>query len=84
MSTKFSRRQFLKLAGTSAAGLAVAACASTPAPAPKATEAPSNQPAQGAAKTVRILLDSWAMGEMPFDTFAREFNESHPDVNIQL
>jgi hypothetical protein len=84
MSTKFSRRQFLKLAGTSAAGLAVAACASTPTAAPKATEAPSNQSAAGAAKTVRILLDSWAMGEMPFDTFAREFNESHAGVNIQL
>ncbi|MCL5998194.1 MAG: extracellular solute-binding protein [Chloroflexi bacterium] len=86
MTTKFSRRQFLQLSATGAAGLAMAACANIPVPqAPAgATQAPTAQPAAPEAKVVRILLDSWATGEMPFDTFAREFNESHPGVNIQL
>ena len=85
MSTRFSRRQFLKVAATGAAGVAVAACTSAPTPqAPAATEAPTTQAAAPGPKTVRILLDSWAMGEMPFDQYARQYNEAHPNTNIQL
>jgi len=46
--------------------------------------APTAAPAAPSAKTVRILLDSWAMDEMPFDTFARSFNEANPGVNVVL
>ena len=85
MSSKLSRRQFLRVAAGGAAGLAMTACAVRPVTKDTSGEATtSTEPAAGAAKTVRILLDSWAMGEMPFDTFAREFNETHPATNIQL
>ena len=90
MANKFSRRRFLKVAATGAAGLAVAACAPAPtaqapaAPAATAVPAATSAPAAPAAKTVRILLDSWAMGEMPFDQYARQFNEANPGTNIQL
>jgi len=85
MSANITRRQFLKLTAVGAAGLAAAACAPRPsATGTGAAQAPTAQPGAAGAKTVRILLDSWAMGEMPFDTFAREYNESHPGVNIQL
>jgi ABC-type glycerol-3-phosphate transport system substrate-binding protein len=88
MSAKLSRRHFLKLAATGAVGAAAAACVpatvpQAPAPAPAGTTAPTAPPAPE-TKVVRILEPSWAMGEMPFDTFAREFNESHPGVSIQL
>ena len=93
MPSRISRRQFLKFATTSAAGVALAACtgAQTPQAATStaqtssgASPTPTSAPAATGAKTVRILLDSWAMGEMPFDQYARQFNEAHPNVNIQL
>jgi len=77
MSTKYSRRTFLKLAGTGIAGAALAAC--QPMPAPGQGAAPA---AQG--KVVRIILPSWATGEIPFDTSARQFNEANPGVSIQI
>jgi len=35
-------------------------------------------------KVVRVLLSSWAVGEIPFDTAAREFNEANPGVKVQI
>jgi N,N'-diacetylchitobiose transport system substrate-binding protein len=35
-------------------------------------------------KIVRILLSSWAVGEIPFDASAREFSDAHPGTKIQV
>jgi ABC-type glycerol-3-phosphate transport system substrate-binding protein len=42
------------------------------------------QPAGPTDKTVRILLSSWAVGEIPFDAAAREFSDAHPGVKVQV
>ena len=34
--------------------------------------------------TVRVLLSSWAIVEMPFDMMAREYNEKHPGLELKL
>lgn len=81
MSRQYTRRSFLKLAATGAAGALVAAC--QPVVMQPAGEGGA-QPAAPGEKVVRILLDSWAMAEMPFDQYAREFSETHPGVRIQL
>lgn len=77
MSHKFSRRSFLKMAGVTGVGAALAACV-----------APVAVPGAGApgapGKTVRILMPSWATGEIPFDTTAREFSELNPEVDLQI
>jgi ABC-type glycerol-3-phosphate transport system substrate-binding protein len=78
MSTKYTRRTFLKMAATGVAGALVAACQPVPVPGQGAA-APA---AQG--KLVRIILPSWATGEIPFDTTARQFNEANPGVNVQI
>ena len=76
MSQKHSRRTFLKLAAAAGVSTALAACV-----APVAV--PGGAPA-AAGKTVRILMPSWATGEIPFDTAAREFNELYPGTNVQI
>ena len=77
MSHKHSRRTFLKMAAVGVAGTALAAC-QVPVQ-PVGTGAPGEP-----MKTVRILMPSWATGEIPFDTAAREFNEANPGVSVQI
>jgi ABC-type glycerol-3-phosphate transport system substrate-binding protein len=77
MSQTHSRRAFLKMAAVGVSGAALAACAMPVPAAPGA--APGAQ-----EKVVRILLPSWATGEIPFDTTAREFNEAHPGTKIEI
>lgn len=78
MSQNYSRRDFLKMTGLGVAGATLAACTVTvPAEegaAPGGTE----------DKLVRILLPSWATGEIPFDTTAREFSDANPGTRIQI
>ena len=81
MSQQYTRRTFLKFAAAGAAGALVAACQPV---AMQPAGAPAAQPAGAQEKVVRILLDSWAMAEMPFDQYAREFAETHPGVKIVL
>ncbi len=77
MSQTHSRRTFLKMAAVAGMAGALAAC-QVPIQAPQAG-APG---AQG--KLVRILLPSWATGEIPFDTTAREFSDATPGVQVQI
>ena len=77
MSQVHSRRAFLKLAAAAGATAALAACV-----APVAAPGAAMPGAEG--KVVRILLPSWATGEIPFDTTAREFSEMSDGVNIQI
>jgi ABC-type glycerol-3-phosphate transport system substrate-binding protein len=65
------------MAAVGISGAALAACA-VPVAVPGAS-APGAQ-----EKVVRILLPSWATGEIPFDTTAREFNEAHPGTKIEI
>ena len=77
MSNKLSRRSFLKMAAVAGAGTALAACV-----APVAAPGAAGPGATG--KTVRILMPSWATGEIPYDTAAREFSELNPGVDLQI
>lgn len=77
MSQKHSRRTFLKMAAVTATGVTLAAC-TVPVAGPQGA-APGVQ-----EKVVRILLPSWATGEIPFDTTAREFNEANPGTRIDI
>jgi ABC-type glycerol-3-phosphate transport system substrate-binding protein len=79
LSQRHSRRAFLKLAAVGVGGAALAACA-VPVAVPQAGGAPAS--AEG--KVVRILLPSWATGEIPFDAAAREFNELHPGTRVEI
>lgn len=72
-----SRRSFLKMVAATGAASLLAACV---APVPGQPGAVPG--AQG--NVVRILLPSWATGEMPFDTTAREFSELNPDTTILI
>jgi len=40
------------------------------------------KPAAPEEKLVRVLLASWALGEIPFDRTAREFSDSHPGIKV--
>jgi ABC-type glycerol-3-phosphate transport system substrate-binding protein len=42
------------------------------------------EPAASTEKIVRIIIDSWAVGEIPFDATAREFNASHDGVTVEI
>ncbi len=42
------------------------------------------KPAGPTEKLVRVLLSSWAVGEIPFDAAAREFTDSHPGIRVQV
>ncbi len=93
MPYKRSRRAFLRLAGAGALGVLLGACQ------PKVVEVTREvekvvketvlvkeeaQAAAPAAKEVRFLVASWALGEVPFDRTAREFNDAHPDVKVSV
>lgn len=77
-----SRRQFLKAAAVTGVGAALAACAA-PAAAPVGGESGS-QPSSGEKKTVRIMLSSWAVAEVPFDQMAQAFNQKHGDLEVKI
>ena len=77
MSQTHSRRTVLKMATVGLTGAALAACA-VPVAMPQ-SGAPGAQ-----EKVVRILLPSWATGEIPFDTTARQFNEMNPGTQVEI
>ena len=77
MSQVHSRRTFLKLAAAAGVTSAMAACVAPVA-------APGSGAPGAANKVVRILMPSWATGEIPFDTTAREFNELNPGTEVQI
>ena len=89
-----SRRQFLKLAGSAASVLALAACVPAAAPGTGATEAPADQaaptPTPGRVApegrgTQLELFSAW--GGTLFNewiTAAETYEESHPDVGITV
>jgi ABC-type glycerol-3-phosphate transport system substrate-binding protein len=35
-------------------------------------------------KDVRVQLSSWAVAEVPFDQYVREFNEMHEDIEVKI
>jgi len=114
MPREVSRRAFLRLAATAAAGTLLAACQpkvvevekvvtkevekvvketvvveGTPQVVEKVVKETvivkeEAKPAAETEKIVRVLLSSWAVGEIPFDTAAREFGETHPGVKVQV
>jgi len=92
MHKKISRREFIRLAGLTAAGTALAACAPTAAPteapaAPAATEAPAAiTQAPAVSKPTEILHWSWLAasdGEV-WKQMIDSFNEAHKDKNISI
>ncbi len=92
MQKKISRREFIRLAGLTAAGTALAACAPTAAPteapaAPAATEAPAAiTQAPAVSKPTEILHWSWLAasdGEV-WKQMIDSFNEAHKDKNISI
>jgi len=87
MSEKLSRRKFLRVAAVGAGALLAASCQ------PKVVEVEKivketvivekeAEPAAPEEKIVRMLQSSWAVGEIPFDAAAREFNDLHPGVKV--
>ena len=42
------------------------------------------KPAAPTETIVRVMLSSWAIGEVPFDKTAREWTDAHPGYKIQL
>ncbi|MFO7918390.1 MAG: substrate-binding domain-containing protein [Anaerolineae bacterium] len=94
MSEKsYSRRSFLRLAATGAAASLLAACQpkvvekvvkETVEVEKEVTSAAEQEPAPPGVKEVRILLSPWAVGEIPFDRTAREFNEANEDVEVKI
>ena len=88
MSKSFSRRDFIKLAAAGVAGTFLAACK------PKVVEKVVKETvvvekevvkeAPPKKKQVRILLSSWAVGEIPFDRTAREFNSTRDDCEVKV
>jgi ABC-type glycerol-3-phosphate transport system substrate-binding protein len=42
------------------------------------------QPAGTGVKTVRVLLSSWAVDEIPFDKAAREYSAAHDDIDVKV
>ena len=93
MSKLCSRRAFLRLIGAGAAGVLVAACQPKIVEVTKIVEKEKVvketvivekevKPAGPTEKIVRELLDSWALGEVPFDRTAREFSDSHPGIKV--
>ena len=42
------------------------------------------KPAGPEVKQVRIMMSSWAIGEVPFDKTAREYSDAHDDLEIKL
>lgn len=93
MPSMRSRRAFLRLAGTGALGVLLGACQPQVVEVTREVEKvvketvivkEEAQPAASAVKEVRFLISSWALGEVPFDRTAREFNDAHPDVKVSV
>jgi ABC-type glycerol-3-phosphate transport system substrate-binding protein len=97
MAQLHSRRAILRFAAAGAVGTALAAC--QPKVVEKIVKETvmvtqekevtrvvekDAQPAPSGTKVVRILLASWAVGEIPFDKTAREFNDANPGVEIKV
>jgi len=95
MSTFHTRRAFLRLTAVGAAGALLAACAPKVVEVTKIVEKEKVvketvvvkeevKPAGPEKKIVRFILSSWAVGEIPFDRLAREFNEQNPGVQVVI
>lgn len=78
MSHQYSRRSFLKMTAAGIAGASLAACT-----VPVAVQ-DGGAPGGAEENLVRILMPSWATGEIPFDTTAREFSDVNPGTRIQI
>ncbi len=76
-----SRRHFLKTTAMTVTVATLAACAPATAPAANSGAQPS---AGGEKKTVRVMLSSWAVNEVPFDQMAKAFNEKHGDIEVKI
>jgi len=90
-SRRLSRRKFLGGALLSAAGVVLAACQPKTTIVKETVEVSKEkevtrvvQQAPQGKKQVRILLASWAIADMPFDTMAREYNEQHPELEVKF
>jgi ABC-type glycerol-3-phosphate transport system substrate-binding protein len=93
MSKVHSRRDFLRFAAFGAAGAVLAACQPKTVIVEKEVEKVVKETVvvekevklvEPEEKTVRILMPSWATGEVPFDKAAREFSAEHPGVNVTV
>ncbi|MFP3895530.1 MAG: ABC transporter substrate-binding protein [Anaerolineales bacterium] len=94
MSVKsYSRRSFLRFAATGAAASLLAACQpktvekvvkETVEVETEVTRVVEQEPAPSGVKEVRVILSPWAVGEIPFDRTAREFNEANEDVEVKI
>jgi len=87
-STKISRRDFLRLAGITAAGAAVASCGTPAAPqpaAPAATQAAATiaAPAVAKAKKVRIAVGGWAEQNMK-DLLAKTEFTKNTGIEVEI
>ncbi|MFH1085511.1 MAG: twin-arginine translocation signal domain-containing protein [Chloroflexota bacterium] len=97
MSNGYSRRHFLRFAAAGAAGSLLAAC--QPKVVEKIVKETvvvtqekqvtvvvekEAKPAAPGKKTLRILLSSWAVGEIPFDKTAREFSDLRGDLEVKV
>ena len=88
MSSKLSRRSFLKVAAVGSTGALLAACTPAAAPAPKATEAPANKPADTpAAKPAtgeKIQLAYWHAWTEQWEEMTKAvcdgFNKANPTL----
>ncbi len=94
---KISRRELLRMLGMGAAGAALAACTSAPAPtqppatgAPVATEAPTvagptTAPATPAPKApVKITLWTYPDDDLYFNASLPDFNQQNPEITIEV
>jgi multiple sugar transport system substrate-binding protein len=81
---RLSRRQLLKAGATTAATLALAACAPTAAPAP-AAEGEKKEEAKPAAKEVELRLTFWGdLADMPTWKWGiGEFAKVHPEIKVK-
>ncbi|MEA3407988.1 MAG: extracellular solute-binding protein [Chloroflexota bacterium] len=97
MSRKqFSRRQLLKMVGVGLAGTALASCkpevvekvVKETVVVEKEVEKEVTRVVEKKAppgdKIVRLLISSWALGEIPFDKTAREFNDANEGVEVKV
>ncbi len=95
MSQPCSRRSFLRFAAAGTVGLLLAACQPKIVEVTTVVEKEKVvketvvvekqvQPAGSQAKTVRVLLDSWALGEVPFDRTAREYSDANPGIQVTV
>lgn len=94
---KITRRDFLKVAGITGAGLAAAACAPIAAPAPAPTSAPAvpttvpaattapTAPAVVSKNPVTVSIWGWWEERMKlFESAAKGFMEQNPNVTVKI